>query len=400
MDSEVDVDILGNTANTPSTEQSMTSTMVGEKKKRMNTSDAWKHFKRVDTQGQNARTECMHCGKRYMSDPVKHGTGNMLKHLRSCPVLNPPEGAMDNYVLSYDDEGAKNQLKQHKLDKKVIREKLVEWIVCDELPFTVVQSQKFRGLIASLEPRFDVPSRVTIARDLFKLYKANKEKLKEELRTSVGRINLTTDMWTSVNNTSYMCVTAHFIDKGWQLHKRIISFTMVEDHTGNGIGKQLENVTKEWGISKLMCITVDNASANDGAVEWIRSYGSNLILGGNYLHVRCFAHILNLIVKHGLNVCNESVVEIRNAVKYVRSSPKRQSKFEECAAKVGVSCTKSLCLDVPTRWNSTLLMLEVAIEYQRAFDRLRDKISGTGKKSLLFYLFYFIEFAQHKFLLF
>ncbi|GAB2285595.1 hypothetical protein Dimus_039711 [Dionaea muscipula] len=136
MDPNVDVDILGNT---PSTEQSTTSTMVGGgKKKRINTSNAWKHFKRLDTQGQDVRSECMHCGKRYMIDPIKHGTGNMIKHLRNCPVLNPPKGAMDNYFLSYDGEGTKNQLKQHKFDQKVIREKLVEWIVCDELPVRIL----------------------------------------------------------------------------------------------------------------------------------------------------------------------------------------------------------------------------------------------------------------------
>ncbi|GAB2275340.1 hypothetical protein Dimus_039124 [Dionaea muscipula] len=84
-----------------------------------------------------------------------------------------------------------------------------------------------------------------------------------------------------------MCVTTHFIDKSWRLHKRIISFAMVDDHRGEGIGQQLENVCKEWGIDKIMCITVDNASANDGAVGFMRSHGKNHVLEGHHLHVRC-----------------------------------------------------------------------------------------------------------------
>ncbi|GAB2273794.1 hypothetical protein Dimus_039048 [Dionaea muscipula] len=269
--SEVNVDVgaeIGEAENVEminNAQQSQDSSVVQDKppKKRKDSSIVWEHFTKIVVEGQDIKTQCNHCKIFFMSDPVKHGTSSMKRHLDKCKELNKIKGAMDNYILSYDGEGNKNQLKQHKFEPKHVREKLVAWIICDELPFMLVESHMFKDFCKSMEPRFDVPSRVTIARDMFKLYKAQKEKLKENLNASVGRVSLTTDMWTSSNNASYMCVTAHFIDKSWQLHKRIISFAMVEDHTGNGIGKQLENVTNEWGIKKIMCITVDNASAND-----------------------------------------------------------------------------------------------------------------------------------------
>ncbi|GAB2290914.1 hypothetical protein Dimus_038130 [Dionaea muscipula] len=222
-----------------------------------------------------------------MAHPTKHGTHSMKMHIKVYRVLNAVKGAMDNYIITHDGEGSNNQMRQHKFDPKFIWEGLVEWIVCDELPFMLVQSEKFKNFCKRMEPKFEVPSRVTIARDMFKLFKVQKEKLKMELKASVGRISLTTDMWTSSNNASYMCVTAHFIDKCWKLHKRIISFAMVEDHRDEGIRKQLEIVTKEWGINKITCITLDNASANDGAVDWMKRYGCNNLMGGDYLHVRC-----------------------------------------------------------------------------------------------------------------
>jgi len=38
-----------------------------------------------------------------------------------------------------------------------------------------------------------------------------------------------------------------------------------------------------------------------------------------------------------------------------------------------VGCNTSLILDVPTRWNSTYIMLEVSEKYQRAFELMIDE---------------------------
>ena len=48
-----------------------------------------------------------------------------------------------------------------------------------------------------------------------------------------------------------------------------------------------------------------------------------LALAGQYIHMRCCAHILNLIVVSGLGELYASVAATRNAVKYVRSSTTR-----------------------------------------------------------------------------
>ena len=56
------------------------------------------------------------------------------------------------------------------------------------------------------------------------------------------------------------------------------------------------------------------------------------------MHVRCCAHILNLIVVSGLGELHASVTAIRNAVKYVRSSSMRLRIFKQCAEQV--NCPK------------------------------------------------------------
>ncbi|KAG7552021.1 Ribonuclease H-like superfamily [Arabidopsis thaliana x Arabidopsis arenosa] len=139
------------------------------------------------------------------------------------------------------------------------------------------------------------------------------------------------------------------------------------------IGKLVERCLVSWGISKVFTITVDNASANDVGLRFLKrrlkSWGTSL-LDGEFLHMRCGAHILNLVVKDGLDENKDKISRIRAAVRYVRSSPGRLNKFKECILHLRLSSTAGVCLDVETRWNSTYLMLESAVKLKKGFDML------------------------------
>lgn len=89
--------------------------------------------------------------------------------------------------------------------------------------------------------------------------------------------------------------------------------------------------------------------------------------------MRCAAHILNLIVKEGLNKFESGIENVRDNVVFWMSSPKRIEKFEETARQL--TCTKKLVLDCKTRWNSTYLMLNTVLEYRDLFSRLKQRDS-------------------------
>ncbi|KAL2346641.1 hypothetical protein Fmac_000641 [Flemingia macrophylla] len=100
--------------------------------------------------------------------------------------------------------------------------------------------------------------------------------------------------------------------------------------------------------------------------DWNRS----TLLSGDFMHMRCAAHILNLIVSDGMREIDHSISRIRVACKFVRSSPSRLAIFKRCAHEASITSEASVCLDVPTRWNSTFLMLDVAEKFGKAFKRL------------------------------
>jgi hypothetical protein len=67
------------------------------------------------------------------------------------------------------------------------------------------------------------------------------------------------------------------------------------------------------------------------------------------MHVRCCAHILNLIVTEGLKEVDESIMRISSAVKYVKSSHARFESFKTCLERENINFKGLLCLDVPIR---------------------------------------------------
>ncbi|XP_031120883.1 zinc finger BED domain-containing protein RICESLEEPER 2-like [Ipomoea triloba] len=115
--------------------------------------------------------------------------------------------------------------------------------------------------------------------------------------------------------------------------------------------------------------------SNDTAIGFLKkkmlSSGSTAVRC-KYLHMRCIAHILNLVVQDGLKEFDDSVKKVRDSVRYMRNSPARLQQFRELADLIGVEAKNSLVLDVPTRWNSTYLMLHTALLYQKVFEVYED----------------------------
>ena len=346
----------------------------------------WEHFTKIPGEIANPVARCHYCGSLCGCHSKKQGTSVLIAHLNGCQRYKIAKGlqATDQTNLSYQTSTATDGTQTKKLvipqySEKMLRDMLAEMIITDEMPFTTVEKRGFRKFLNFVEPRFPIPSRYTVMRDCMKRHAKDKEEMRKMFITTGQRVSFTTDTWTSIQNVCYMCITAHYIDSEWILHKKIIGFKEIVDHKGASIGAKMDDCLKDWGIRKVLCITVDNASANETAIDWFKrntTVRDDVIRAHEFIHVRCCAHIINLIVVEGLKEVHDSITRVRNIVRYVRGSPQRLAKFKAIAEDLKIECSSMLCLDVPTRWNSTYMMLDVAQKYQKAFERMEVEDGG------------------------
>ncbi|CAH1413004.1 unnamed protein product [Lactuca virosa] len=199
----------------------------------------WNEFERYKDEKGVQRCKCKHCGGgNYKCESGGYGTKNLGYHLNKCKVyLAKLHGGQKQVTFQYGDE---NKLSAWKFDQNESRKALAHMLVVDELPFSFVEGAGFRYYNSVNQPLFKVPCRSTSTTDVYQLFVEEKEKIRDFIKKNVGRICLTTDTWTSKQQSCYMCLTAHFIDNEWKLKEKVLCFSSQESHHGVDIGKMVE----------------------------------------------------------------------------------------------------------------------------------------------------------------
>ncbi|XP_057694193.1 E3 SUMO-protein ligase ZBED1-like isoform X1 [Corythoichthys intestinalis] len=289
-------------------------------------SPVWEHFELISPQ----KVKCLVCSK-VLS--YNNNTSTMLRHYR---------------VLHGNEET--NQVEPGSAEKVDLAELLVDMVIEDSQPFSLVDGSGFKKLMKALAPSYVLPTRQTLKAMVEKRYKETKDKTKA-IVAKASACSLTSDMWTSINTDAYLAVTCHFIDETTSLQSVVLGVQhFPEAHTAANMAFMKTSLMSEWGISdKVTCLVTDGA-ANMGACA-------------RELHMRhtiCVAHMLNLLVKKALDQCPELFhiwANCRKIVGYFKSSTTAKERLTQMQVQMGLPVLK-LLQEVETRWNSTYLMLQ------------------------------------------
>ncbi|KAK1402710.1 hypothetical protein POM88_002315 [Heracleum sosnowskyi] len=157
--------------------------LLNTKKKPTRTSDVWDHFLKIKGGNPNdPRCKCKYCGMDYACHSTRVGTSSLWGHLKKCKKYPNNVADKKQKVLSFkrgiDGEGS---LLVATFNKVRCRNALAKFVVKDEQAFNVVEGAGFKDFINELQPRFVVPSRMTVTRDIYTLFCNERLKLRKEL---------------------------------------------------------------------------------------------------------------------------------------------------------------------------------------------------------------------------
>ena len=245
---------------------------------------------------------------------------------------------------------------------KKIHVKVGEMIAIDCQPVAIVDSEGFRGLVSTLEPKYRLPSRKyfseTIIPSIAKKIRVN---IESQLKESAQYLSFTTDVWSSdINSDSLLGFTAHWVGANFQRRSAVLQAQeLSERHTGEYIAVKITKMLDDWKISLPQVHIV------------IRDNGSNMIKAmaeANLPSFGCFAHSLQLVVNDGILTqrgVRDLLAVCRSIVGHFKHSSVACHKLAQIQENLDLP-KHTLKQDVSTRWNSTLYMVESILEQKMA----------------------------------
>ncbi|KAI7963940.1 hypothetical protein MJO29_004367 [Puccinia striiformis f. sp. tritici] len=148
----------------------------------------------------------------------------------------------------------------------------------------------------------NLPSAKVLSRSIHMIYTAFQDSYREVLKKHVGAMYLGADAWQSPNGHDILGIVIYWlVEKDgakFELEAMPLNFVwLVKSHTGKYLAETLRLVVEKFGVQDKICgIVTDNASNNSSMVAELKKFKWPRFKGDPHW-IRCFAHILNLIVQ-------------------------------------------------------------------------------------------------------
>ncbi|OJT08209.1 hypothetical protein TRAPUB_881 [Trametes pubescens] len=263
-------------------------------------------------------------------DPPAASTPTIRTHLRTyhrdewrdTVLANELKGWQKLAVKGADDPSLMpglNAPRPEPFTKAGLDMKLADLIAADDHAIQIVESVWFRTLLiyVSTSPwaltDADIPRRTHMHGLLIKKYAAEIQRVREELKYALGRISFTTDLWSCRILRGFLAITIHFCRHDGEgclvLRTRLGAFRHIPGcHTGANLASHFLDVLDELEVTtRVGCIALDNASNCGTMLQELEVLlrARNIPFDRNGNRIRCFPHVVNISVQHGLTALTD-----------------------------------------------------------------------------------------------
>jgi len=385
--------IAGNSGSLEHSDTEKDSRAPHESGVRPTRSKCWQDFDRKEIAGIRYAV-CKHCSK--MLKLVKSaGTGTMRHHIAmhkkndSISKRGGRQTSIDAFKKEVTDPGG-TEYQYLPILSEDQRKMLVLWMSKRNIPLAEVEDPDFRLFLLSMNPSVRCVSRNTVKSWSMDLYEEMKNYMSNILSNEAGGLCVAVDGWTSESqNRSYIGIVVSFIHN-WERKSCLLSLREPESdsQTAEVVAQAIYEELKAFNVHKnLFAMISDNGSNMIAAwpvlIELLAKDGIQL---DQDMHARCVCHVVNILVRGFLKDIGankpmsastvpkkdesqarphaDAVNLIRFLTVYIHSSPKRLKRFKThqmVLGKVLLPMTETI-----TRWNSTFLMLERALQIKEA----------------------------------
>ncbi|XP_036427922.1 zinc finger BED domain-containing protein 1 [Colossoma macropomum] len=170
-----------------------------------------------------------------------------------------------------------------------VRTDLLNMIVMDLQPLSLVEEKGFQHFVQILHPSADIPlSTSWIRAELLKMYEHTRQKVQQEVSNAKDLV-LSAEMWISSKDASYLTVTCHFIDENWELKSYTLETAhLLGEHTPENVHQQLGRISTEWKImDKIQVVVVNVDGMKKQKARWT--------------YMPCFGHTLNKVFNEAMD---------------------------------------------------------------------------------------------------
>ncbi|OJT11245.1 hypothetical protein TRAPUB_12245 [Trametes pubescens] len=225
-----------------------------------------------------------HPSKHVDRSDYENSTGNLGRHILGC---DPDDTPQVEQITVYAQGSTYSAAR--------VRLYCAMWCARRHRPYIIVEDPEFRAMLRMLYGKVEIPKRMTVGRDVQLIHTDSKG------RNINGRIHICIDGWTSPNVLAFLGITAHWHENGKIRHIILDFVRLTKAHTGKYLAEKVMGCLEEFGIEeKVLAVTCDNAENNMTMLKAMHVIKPNF--RGPSARVRCFGHVLNLVVKAILSI--------------------------------------------------------------------------------------------------